>query len=467
MPSMLDEELSKEGLDTLSSRPFRNAGRQSGRQLSVCGTPEKSSYRQVSMSDRSSIRVEEIIPAARVAIQTMEVGDFTSTVACFMRLTWAAAAGRLDLVGSSQPIRETTNSLLPLGVRSRVSSTGSNCSSGSEGEVTTLQAGICVKQLCVSIKDTIIAREALSLLVTCLQLRCQQLSSFYNLPSVNDFIIDVLLGSPSGEIRRVACDQLYTLSQSDTSAYPDLQKPNLFLLKVVLTAQLPLWSPTSIMRGINQRFLLVGQAMPSMLDEELSKEGLDTLSSRPFRNAGRQSGRQLSVCGTPEKSSYRQVSMSDRSSIRVEEIIPAARVAIQTMEVGDFTSTVACFMRLTWAAAAGRLDLVGSSQPIRETTNSLLPLGVRSRVSSTGSNCSSGSEGEVTTLQAGICVKQLCVSIKDTIIAREALSLLVTCLQLRCQQLSSFYNLPSVNDFIIDVLLGSPSGEVSVCIIAL
>lgn len=152
--------------------------------------------------------------------------------------------------------------------------------------------------------------------------------------------------------------------------------------------------------------------MPSILDEELSKDGLDTLSSRPFRNAGRQSGRQLSVCGTPEKSSYRQVSMSDRSSIRVEEIIPAARVAIQvresiqcslsflnsfflaiydlsgllfqTMEVGDFTSTVACFMRLTWAAAAGRLDLVGNSQPIRETTNSLLPLGVRSRVSSTG-----------------------------------------------------------------------------------
>ncbi|XP_067240923.1 ubiquitin carboxyl-terminal hydrolase 24 isoform X4 [Chanodichthys erythropterus] len=255
MPSILDEELSKDGLDTLSSRPFRNAGRQSGRQLSVCGTPEKSSYRQVSMSDRSSIRVEEIIPAARVAIQTMEVGDFTSTVACFMRLTWAAAAGRLDLVGNSQPIRETTNSLLPLGVRSRVSSTGSNCSSGSEGEITTLQAGICVKQLCVSIKDTIIAREALSLLVTCLQLRSQQLSSFYSLPSVNDFIIDILLGSSSGEIRRVACDQLYTLSQSDTSAYPDLQKPNLFLLKVVLTAQLPLWSPTSIMRGINQRLL--------------------------------------------------------------------------------------------------------------------------------------------------------------------------------------------------------------------
>uniref|UniRef100_A0A3P8XKY1 UBA domain-containing protein n=1 Tax=Esox lucius TaxID=8010 RepID=A0A3P8XKY1_ESOLU len=201
MPSLLDDDAVREG-DTLSSRPFRNAGRP-GRQLSLCGTPEKISYRQMSLSERSSIRVEEIIPAARVAIQTMEVGDFTSTVACFMRLTWAAAAGRLDLVGSPQPIRPEHSSLLPLGVRSRVSSTG----------------------------------------------------SFYNLPCVSDFIIDILLGSASEEIRRVACDQLYTLSQSDTSAFPEIIKPNVFLLRVVLTSQLPLWSPTSVMRGVNQRLL--------------------------------------------------------------------------------------------------------------------------------------------------------------------------------------------------------------------
>jgi hypothetical protein len=56
--------------DALSSRPFRNAGR-AGRQLSLCGTPEKSSYRQMSLSERSSIRVEEIVPAARVAIQVL------------------------------------------------------------------------------------------------------------------------------------------------------------------------------------------------------------------------------------------------------------------------------------------------------------------------------------------------------------------------------------------------------------
>uniref|UniRef100_A0A8C6PJE4 ubiquitinyl hydrolase 1 n=1 Tax=Nothobranchius furzeri TaxID=105023 RepID=A0A8C6PJE4_NOTFU len=201
MPAVLDDDIIRDG-DALSSRPFRNASR-TGRQLSLCGTPEKSSCRQMSLSERSSIRVEEIIPAARVAIQTMEVNDFTSTVACFMRLTWAAAAGRLDLVGSPQPIKETHSSLLPQGVRTRVSST----------------------------------------------------ASFYTLLSVNDFIIDILLGSPSSEIRHVACDQLYTLSQSDTSAFPEVQKPNLFLLSVILTAQLPLWSPTSVMRGVNQRLL--------------------------------------------------------------------------------------------------------------------------------------------------------------------------------------------------------------------
>ncbi|XP_053324952.1 ubiquitin carboxyl-terminal hydrolase 24 [Spea bombifrons] len=254
MSSTFDEDLTKDGIEGLSSRPFRNAGRQSSRQMSLCGTPEKSSYRQLSVSDRSSIRVEEIIPAARVAIQMMEVNDFTCTVACFMRLSWAAAAGRLDLVGSNQPIKES-NTLFPGGLRGRLSSSGSNCSSGSEGESTSLHAWICVRQQSVSTKDAIIAGEALSLLVTCLQLRSQQLGSFYNLPSVADFIIDILLGSLSAEIRRVACDQLYTLSQTDTSAYPEVQKPNLFLLSVVLSAQLPLWSPTSIMRGINQRLL--------------------------------------------------------------------------------------------------------------------------------------------------------------------------------------------------------------------
>lgn len=73
--------------------------------------------------------------------------------------------------------------------------------------------------------------------------------------------------------------------------------------------------------------------MPTLLDEDIAKDGIEALSSRPFRNVSRQTSRQMSLCGTPEKSSYRQLSVSDRSSIRVEEIIPAARVAIQVSDL--------------------------------------------------------------------------------------------------------------------------------------
>lgn len=78
--------------------------------------------------------------------------------------------------------------------------------------------------------------------------------------------------------------------------------------------------------------------MPAALDDDVIRDG-DSLSSRPFRNAGR-AGRQLSLCGTPEKSSYRQMSLSERSSIRVEEIIPAARVAIQVMRSNTLSRPV-------------------------------------------------------------------------------------------------------------------------------
>lgn len=34
------------------------------------------------------------------------MNEFTEMVGCFMRVTWAAAAGKLQLVGSMQPIKE-------------------------------------------------------------------------------------------------------------------------------------------------------------------------------------------------------------------------------------------------------------------------------------------------------------------------------------------------------------------------
>ena len=48
---------------------------------------------------------------------------------------------------------------------------GSTTSSGSEPELNCLQAGVCVKQSTVSPKDANIAKEAMELLVTSLQMR--------------------------------------------------------------------------------------------------------------------------------------------------------------------------------------------------------------------------------------------------------------------------------------------------------
>lgn len=58
--------------------------------------------------------------------------------------------------------------------------TGSTNSTGSEGDVQCLQAGVCIKQSAVSNKDTNIAKEALELLVTCLQLRSQLLGKSHS-----------------------------------------------------------------------------------------------------------------------------------------------------------------------------------------------------------------------------------------------------------------------------------------------
>ena len=84
-----------------------------------------------------------------------------------------------------------------VGRQSRDSSTGSSGSAGSDGsaaETLQLHAGVCSQQSTISSSDCQIAGEALELFVTCLQLRQNLISKFYDLPSVSDFIIDTILG---------------------------------------------------------------------------------------------------------------------------------------------------------------------------------------------------------------------------------------------------------------------------------
>ena len=63
-----------------------------------------------------------IINAFYYALQTMGVKEFKDTVACVMRVTWAAAAGNLHLACTPNGcVRENS---IYTGTRSRQSSTG-------------------------------------------------------------------------------------------------------------------------------------------------------------------------------------------------------------------------------------------------------------------------------------------------------------------------------------------------------
>ncbi len=65
----------------------------------------------------------------------------------------------------------------------------------------------------------------MELLVTCLKLRSSLLNIFYTLPHVEDFVIDILLGSPHVEIRLSVVDQLYQLCANVESGLSGSEKP--------------------------------------------------------------------------------------------------------------------------------------------------------------------------------------------------------------------------------------------------
>jgi len=189
---------------------------------------------------------------ARLTIETMSVDDFATTLAYLMRVCWSAAAGQLHLasIGDSEP----SSPAQPFRAKPTPSST----------PPTQLQAGICAQQErgSVSAKDAAIAREALELLVTCLKLRSSLLNIFYTLPYVEDFVMDILLGSPHADIRLSVVDQLDQLWQtiSTESTRPPLsdttpakrpktsmvETPHHFFLHLLIKHQEPLWKTGAV-----------------------------------------------------------------------------------------------------------------------------------------------------------------------------------------------------------------------------
>ena len=225
----------------------------------------------------------------------MSDSEFLEMITCLMRVIWAAGAGNLQLATSSSygSGNETAvpgaSMRLYATRRSRDSSTGSSTESytGSdsgafETAATSTSPNLSAghKQCDVSQGDILIATEALDLLATCLQLRNHHLTSFYNLPNVSEFILEILLYSSSEEIRKSAANRLKSLATIRPSVARSLildsphpggnstastestnnsikLSPRLMLTKLILKAPVPLWMPSCKARGTSH--ILLGQ----------------------------------------------------------------------------------------------------------------------------------------------------------------------------------------------------------------
>ncbi|KAK2704726.1 ubiquitin carboxyl-terminal hydrolase 24-like [Artemia franciscana] len=214
-------------------------------------------------------------------LETLSEENLRATVSCLLRLAWAAAAGKLSLATASVIVGGTGS----LGRPRRGQAQGADSSTHTE-----LQAGICTLEPSISSRDALIACEALGLLITCLELRTHALEHFMGMAGTKDFIIDVLLGCSSSEVRSQACDLFYRLSQvSPLENY----SPKRFLTQVLVSTPVPLWIPSGTARSASYRLLtqcaeyfalrcrlhnclsqgdqeFLGVSASSMLDDELA-----------------------------------------------------------------------------------------------------------------------------------------------------------------------------------------------------
>jgi len=63
------------------------------------------------------------------------------------------------------------------------------------------------------VQNAAIASESLEMLMTCVKLRSSLLHTFYSLPNMKDFVLDIIRGSPSQDVRLALLGQLTELCQ--------------------------------------------------------------------------------------------------------------------------------------------------------------------------------------------------------------------------------------------------------------
>lgn len=121
--------------------------------------------------------------AAIQVLQTLAEDQFMDMIGSFVRVCWAAAAGKLDLASSTA--KESEHELFSSSGASSWTGRGRHqaSSNNNSSDICGLGFGICGPQSLPSQKDILIACEALELLVICLEIRgAKDLRVFFSLP---------------------------------------------------------------------------------------------------------------------------------------------------------------------------------------------------------------------------------------------------------------------------------------------
>ena len=219
-------------------------------------TPTKRNRRSVSQSP--VVISQEIPNAAKTAVQVMSSDEFSSLIITLVRITWFASACKLDqLTFGFDPSLESGTSFLK-GCRwsrestsssalspFRQASTSSVSSAGSAEPMDAPNPGRSHDEGLDKTADSLIAQQALELLVSCLKLRSSHLECFFDLPYVSEFIIDILTRPVDSQVRECAVDQLYYLS---TITSPMVRSSRQRLVQLLAKARVPYWNPTTLLR---------------------------------------------------------------------------------------------------------------------------------------------------------------------------------------------------------------------------
>jgi len=198
-------------------------------------------------------------------IEFLSFDEFVEQIQQLIFAAWAAAAGNIRLQAQNLTIKEQVkldrHALLQKinsNVFSKTNSKNSTSSDSSTNSINSkiVQFGVCVRKDSILPLDSVIAEKLIEILTFAFEKRREFLSTFLVQPFFADFILEILIGTSSREIRRSTLKNLVRLCKMENPPC-DIRA---MIHQILLRARLPLWPSSTIgTRGTNQK--LLGQSI--------------------------------------------------------------------------------------------------------------------------------------------------------------------------------------------------------------